>query len=234
MVAAAIQKSGGKHLIWRGKVTEQIATDSVNRQATDALTNVLGYSFSLAGVVVACAICFLSGTPVPIERPLILLLASLFILVPSKSQVTNALRKITAFYLLAVPINELASQNFHVPLLSGVTVSYSAVVLLLCAAGFLLGRTNSQNDRFAPEKSELLPGWALAMATIVGHMVVLTLLLSRFYGYGDEYNLSVLGNLCLYLLVFIVIWEKLANLRFRQALGLVLAAFYCLKMSVNG
>jgi hypothetical protein len=215
-------------------MTEQIATGSVNRQATDALTNVLGYSFPLAGVVVACAICFLSGTPVPIERPLILLLASLFILVPSKSQVTNTLRKITAFYLLAVPINELASQNFHVPLVSGVTVSYSAVVLLLCAAGFLLGRINSQKDRLGRGRKELLPGWVLAMGVMVVHMALLAVLLSRFYGYGYEHNLSVSGNLCLYLLLFIFIWEKLANLRFSQALGLILAAFYCLKIFVNG
>jgi hypothetical protein len=211
-------------------MTQQIATDSVNRQTTDALTNVLGYSFSLAGVIVACGICFLSGTPVPIERPLILLLASLFILVPFESEMAGTLQKITAFYLLAVPINELASQNFPVPLLSGVTVSYSAVVLLLCAAGFLLGRINSQNHQFGRDKNELLPGWALAMGIIVGHMVVLTVLLSTFYGYGHEHNLSVLGSLCLYLLVFIFICEKLADLRFRQALGLVMAAFYCLKM----
>jgi hypothetical protein len=211
-------------------MTEQIATESVNRHTTDTLAGVLGYSFSLAGVMVACAICFLFGTPVPIERPLILLLASLFILLHFKTELAGTLQKITAFYLLAVPINELASQNFPVPLLSGVTVSYSAVVLLLCAAGFLLGRINSQNDRFGRGKKGLLPGWVLAMGIIVGHMVVLTVLLSRFYGYGHEYNLSVLGSLCLYLLVFIFIWERLADLRFRQALGLVLAAFYCFKM----
>ena len=215
-------------------MTEQIATESVNRQTTDALTNVLGYSFSLAGVIVACGICFFSGTPIAIERPLILLLASLFILVPFKSHVTNTLQKITAFYLLAVPINELASQNFPAPLLSGVTVSYSAIVLLLCAAGFLLGRMNSQKNRFGRDKKELLPGWALAMGIIVVHMALLAVLLGKFYGYGYEHNLSVLGNLCLCLLLFILIWEKLANLRFSQTLGLMLAAFYCLKIFVNG
>jgi hypothetical protein len=214
-------------------MTEQIATDSVNRHATDALRNILAYSFSLAGVMVACGICFLSGTPLPIERPLILLLASLFILAPFESEVAGTLQKITAFYLLAVPINELASQNFPVPLLSDVTVSYSAIVLLLCAAGFLLGRINSQNDRFGRDRKGLLPGWALAMGIIIGHMVVLTVLLSRFYGYGYEHNLTVLGSLCLYLLLFIFIWEKLADLRFRQALGLVMAAFYCLKIFAN-
>lgn len=214
-------------------MTEQIATESVNRQTTDTLVNVLGYSFSLAGVLIACGICFLSATPVPIERPLILLLASLFILVPFKSHVTNTVQKITAFYLLAVPINELASQNFSVPLLSGVTVSYSAVVLLLCAAGFLLGRINSQNHRFGRDKNELLPGWALAMGIIVVHMALLAVLLGKFYGYGYENNLTVLGNLCLYLLLFIFILEKLANLHFRQALGLVMAAFYCLKIFAN-
>jgi hypothetical protein len=215
-------------------MTEQIATESVKRQTTDTLANVLGYSFSLAGVLVACGICFLSGMPIPIERPLILLLASLLVLAPFKSEVLGTLQKITAFYLLTVPINELAWQNFPVSLLSGVTVSYSAVVLMLCAAGFLLRRINSQNDRFGRDKKQLLPGWALAIGIIIGHMVVLTVLLSRFYGYGYENNLSVLGSLCLYLLLFIFVWEKLANLRFRRALGLVLAAFFCLKIFVNG
>lgn len=211
-------------------MTEQIATEFVKRERTGTLASVLGYSSSFAGVLIACGICFICGTPVPIERPLILLLGSLFILVPFKSEVVGISQKITAFYLLAVPINQLASQNFGVPILSGVTVSYSAVVLLLCAAGFLLGRMNSQKDRFGRHKNEVLPGWALAMGIIAGHMALLAVLLSKFYGYGYEHDFTVAGNLCLYLLVFIFVWEKLAHLRFRQALGLVLAAFYCLTM----
>ncbi|MHC4155720.1 MAG: hypothetical protein ACYST6_12465, partial [Planctomycetota bacterium] len=144
------------------------------------------------------------------------------------------LQKITAFYLLAVPINELASQNFPVPLLSGVTVSYSAVVLLLCAAGFLLGRINSQKGRLGWDKNELLSGWVLAMLIIVGHMALLAVLLNKFYGYGYERDLSVLGNLCLYLLLCIFIWDGLGNRRFRQAAGVALAVFHCVMIFTEG
>jgi hypothetical protein len=57
--------------------------------------------------------------------------------------------------------------------------------------------------------------------------------LNKFYGYGYERNLSTVGNLMLYLLLFILLWEKLGNLRFRRSAGLVLALFYLTSIFMN-
>ncbi|MCX5637288.1 MAG: hypothetical protein NTX52_06300 [Planctomycetota bacterium] len=57
-------------------------------------------------------------------------------------------------------------------------------------------------------------------------MALLRLALSRFYGYGYERDLSVLGNLCLYFLVFILLWESFKRPRFRQGIGLIIT-FFC-------
>jgi len=212
-------------------MTEPIVTDPVRAQKADTVTvpGVFGYCFSLAGVMAACGICLFSRTPVVIERPAILLLASLFVLVCFGSDATRMLQKITCFYLVAVPVNELASQNFQVPLLSGVTVSDTVIVLLLCAAGFFLGRANSHNNVPGQDKKELLGAWIVALGIIIMHMALLAVVLKKFYGYGYEHDLKVLGSLCLYLLLFVFMWEKLANLRFRRAAALVLAGFYCAK-----
>jgi hypothetical protein len=57
-------------------------------------------------------------------------------------------------------------------------------------------------------------------------MILLTVMLDRFYGYGHERNLSVLGNLCLYFLLFITLWDKLSRVAFRQGMGFIFAAYY--------
>ena len=215
-------------------MSDEIATQCRKEPAAE-VSMAVGFCFSLAGVVAACLLCIFSNAPIPVERPAVLLLASLLILAPFKSQVAVLLQKIVAFYLFAVVVNESASQYFHIPLVSdGVSVSYTAVVVLLCVAGYLPGRLNSRNVPAGGGKSESLWSWALALGIIIVHIGVLALLLNKFYGYGYERDLSIIGSLCLYVLLFIFMWDKLGNLRFRQAVGLVLAVFYCVMILARG
>jgi uncharacterized membrane protein len=131
------------------------------------------------------------------------------------------------FYLVSVPVNELSSQYFQISFLPvNIRASYSTVVLLLCSIGYLVGRVNSTNRLKSDRRTNILYGWVLALVIIIIHMVLLTLILSRFYDFGYERNFSTLGNLCLYFLLFIVLWENLNKVRFRQGIGLILAVFY--------
>jgi hypothetical protein len=207
-------------------MNDEIATKC--RQAGAAeVTTAVGFCFSLAGVIAACLLCLLSKARITVERPALLVLAALLILVPFKSQAAVLLQKIVVFYLFGVVVNESASRYIHIALISGgVSVSYTAVVVLLCAIGYLLGKLNSGKTTVTGGKSELLWGWALALGIIIVHIVVLAVLLNRFYGYGHERDLNALGGLCLYVLLFVFIWHKLANMRFRQTVGLVLVLFY--------
>jgi len=194
----------------------------------------VGSCFSLAGIITACLLCLFSKASVPVERPALFVLTAFLILAPFKSHAAVLLQRIAAFYLFAVAVNQSASQYFHIPMLSSrVGISYTAVVVLLCAAGYLLGKLNFGRRSNEAGRSDILWGWALAIGIIIVHIAVLAALLHRFYGFGYERDLSVLGALCLYVLLFIFMWDKLGILRFRQATGLVLAVLYC-TMIISG
>jgi hypothetical protein len=161
---------------------------------------------------------------IPVENAVILLAASLFMLAPLGSERLKMLQKITGFYLVSVCLNELASRHFRAFFLpAGMSVSYTAVVLLLCAIGCLVDRIYSPGRLRDLESRNILYGWLLVLAIAVVHILVLAPLLNKFYGYGYERDLSVLGNVCLYFLLFIFLWAKLGEIRFRQITGLVLA-----------
>jgi hypothetical protein len=82
-------------------------------------------------------------------------------------------------------------------------------------------------------KTDILIGWELASLIMIAHMLLLSLILNKFYGYGYERNLGVLGNLCLYFLLFILLWDELGRYRFRLCAGLILAVFYLAVMATK-
>ena len=208
-------------------MTEQIITRCHERRQSSPVVGVVQFCLPFSAIVAACFICFFSKMPIQIEYPAILAVASIIVLLPFKSEAANALQKIIAFYLIAVPVNQLSSQYFQISILPvDINVSFSVLVLALCAMGYLVGRPGSTNPLPDAISTGILSGWVLALAMVIAFMIVLALLLSAFYGYGYERNLSVIGNLCLYFLLFIFLWEKLRRLRFRQAAGLILTVFY--------
>jgi hypothetical protein len=125
--------------------------------------------------------------------------------------------------LVCVVVNEISSQYFRLFFLpSNLRLSWSIVVVVPCAIGYFLGRATQKKRVKGIKGLSLKSGWTLGLAIVVIHMLVLIPLLARFYGYGYERNLSTLGQLGLYLLLFLCFWEKLDGFRFRQILGLVL------------
>ena len=201
------------------------ATSCRQQRAAGRIAKAFGFSLPVMAVILACCISFFSKMPIPIKKPAILMLGALIILVPFGPEVTTTLQRIVGFYLVSVPINELSPQYFSIPA-TDARVSYSAIILLLCTIGFCLGRIDSGNAPQEAARANIIHGWVLALAIIVAHMMVLSLLLNKFYGYGYERNLSVLGNLALYLLLFVFLWKRLGELRFRQCVGLIMAIFY--------
>jgi cytochrome c biogenesis factor len=209
-------------------MTKQGAAMSYRQERrAGAIPEVLGFGLPVIAVILACGINFFLQMPIPIETPAVLVLGAFFILAPFKSDAATTLQKITAFYLISVPVNELSSQYYSLSLSSvDVNVSYSAAVLLLCAIGYLLAMKKSKSIVRNEEGSNIIHAWVLALVVIVVHMALLSLILKEFYGYGYEHNLSVLGNLALFFLLFIVLWKNLDGLRFRQCVGVILTIFY--------
>ena len=189
------------------------------------IRNLAGVIFLLSALIITCVICFNLGTPIKIETPIILVAASLFTLLPFKSKPTiKTIQKVTLIYLFAVLVNQLALNYYSYSGLSfNVNLSYSLIPLLLCAAGFFI-KTSSGSTEDVTYK-DVLCGWLLSFGLIIIHMLLLTILLKKFYNYGFEHNLITLGNLSLYFLLFIFLWKKLDNIRLKQCFGLILAIF---------
>jgi len=215
-------------------MTEQVMTSGRKLLRIESVIKVFEFSLPLTAVILACCVGIYTQRPIPIAKPVILLLGSLFTLVSLKSETSTTLQKIIGIYLSSVVINQLSSQYFSFSFLRiDLSVSYGVVILLLCAIGYILGRLNSTNKLQSVEWPNITYDWVFALTIIVVHMLLLSLILSRFYGYGYERNLSVLGNLCLYFLLFIVLWEKFSLLRFRQIIGLILTLFNLAMIIVN-
>lgn len=195
-----------------------------SRRKVGHALRILSLCLAAAAIILACGLCLYSKSPTRIERPALLALAALFVMPAFKSELLILLQKLTAFYLLCVPVSELSGHYFEIPF-SGINikVSYSIMILLPCATGYLIARISPRDVSRAGERGGLLSGWVLAFVFIAAHMIVLWAFLKMFYGYGYQHDLSVLGGLCQYLLLFVFLNERLSNLRFRRCVGLLLA-----------
>lgn len=208
-------------------MTEAVIAHYEKHQRLKSVAKAFGFCLPVLAVIVACCISLLRERAIPIERPVVLVLGAILMLVPFKSELPSALQKIVSFYMVGILVNESSSQYFQIPfLLPRISISCSTIVLSLCTIGYLCGRMGSADKVQRAERTDVICGWVLALVVIVVHMALLSVLLKKFYGYGYERNLSVLGSLCLYLLLFTVLWDKFAKLRFRQCIGLILAIFY--------
>jgi len=213
---------------------EKVIANTLKLQRLGLMLKIFEFCLPILAVFLACYMSFRSEIPIPIKKPVVLIIASFFILIPLKSKPLRILQKIVAFYLVCVPVNELALQHFQANFfLFDINISYSAIVLSLCVLGYLLGKANSTNVLRDTEVINIVQGWILALVIVIVHMVLLSLILKRFYGYGYERNLNVLGNLCLYFLLFTVLREKLSSTYFRQVIVLVPTAFYTLVFFTN-
>ena len=211
-------------LLTTGRIAK--CTDETNARSQTKIVLLKAAEFTLqtTAVILAASLAFSAKMPIPITVPVIPLLAAIFVMLPFKSHSLTTLQKLTAFYLIAALLNQSASQNFQIQLGSiDLNVFFSAPILTLCSAAFLLGTMTSTPPPRNSHASSLNCAWLSALLLILAHMMLLGILLKEFYGYGYEQNLNVLGNLSLYFLFFVVLFRPLDNLRFRQITGLVLA-----------
>ena len=179
-------------------------------------------------IVVSCCVCLFSKTSFFIQTPMILALASLYMLLPLRSSSMKAsLQKLIGFYLIFVLVNELTSRQLDITIRSvNISVSWGVITLILYTAGFLIGLTNSNKTVQNNDQADVMVAILLGVGLIVGHMLLLWPMLNRFYGYGYEHNLNVLGSLCLYVLLFVFLRRQLDIRLFRQIVGVILVFFY--------
>jgi putative peptidoglycan lipid II flippase len=188
---------------------------------------VAAYWLAVGGVVAACVVCLRSENAISIQTPWILVAAAAFVLVPlARKTAVDIVQKLVAFYLVAVLVNETAPHYFRVSLPDGsANVSYSVAVMIPLALGAVLSRERLLSFAERTDKMVLLC-WGAVGAIIVGHMVVCRAMLEKFYGYGYEHDWGVLGNLCLYFLLFLLLWKRFDSRAFRRVVGVILLAFY--------
>ena len=206
---------------------DRVAAHCRKQLSAAHIVRACSFCLPVIAVVQACYIsCFLK-MPIPIEQPVVLVFGALFAAVRLRGEAVIMLQRITSFYLISVPVSQLSAQYFSFSFWrADVSVSHSTVVLSLAAAGYFLGRVSTSDTSDDAGKTDVIIAWLFALAIIVIHMVFLTIVLMQFFGYGYERNLSVLGNLALYFLLFLALWRNLGVPRFRQCVGLVLTIFY--------
>lgn len=198
---------------------------------TRAWFRIAGYVCSLAGIITATVACMSGGT-VAIERPIVLLCGAAFILIKFRQSTSvSQLKKVVLLYLVCISFNLANLQFVNVDFDdTKLRISSTLLPLAFLGVGFLFNwisnakRDNGTNGIF-------FPGSILASSVLILiHMLVLFLLLKRFYGYGYEHNIDVLGSITLYILVSAFCWVIFDNLRFRQILALMFMVIYLLQM----
>jgi len=206
-------------------MTHEMTVHRPGRIGANAPANIVRFALPVVAVAAACGIAAAGDLPLPIQRPWVLVVASILIAIPSRRPHVRLLQQIVALYLICVCINEahLRYLWFSVGVLS-VSLAYSAIPLLVFAAGYVANRRAARAADGAL-RSGLMSGWLVAAGVVLAHMAVLAVLLHRFYGYGYEHDLAVLGNLALYVLVFLTAWPQLSDTRRRLAIALVLLIF---------
>ncbi len=208
-------------------MTHETVMARCGRTRADALVAVAAVCLPVVAMTAACATAFMKGLPIAIERPGVLIAASILILVPFRREVIRIIQRVTALYLVWALIHEAHLRYLAIPGLSGgIRISCSMVPLAFFAAGYLADRWATHASDGRSLLSSLRGAWLLAGGIVIAHMAVLGLLLHRFYGYGYEQDLRVLGSLALYYLVFLGAWRPLGRPWVRRAIGLILVIFY--------
>jgi hypothetical protein len=212
-------------------MTETIAIDA-GGHARSAFLDRFAACLVILGVLTAAVVTLLSETPIPIERPWLLAVASLFLFAPAQGPSARVLRKVVGLYLVSVLFNLAYPQYVAVTIASThVAISKSIGPLLLCAIGRMLLNEPSESTRC--DHAGLLMAWIAGFAVVIGHMIVLAMMLRFFYGYGYQGDLHVLGHLGLYFVLFLILWPLLDRCAIRRVTGFILLASYLI-LSLTG
>lgn len=190
----------------------------------------------VAGALGSCWLSFSSDMAVPIERPWLLGLGALAATLPFRLPAVETLQRVVVFYLMSIPLSELSTRYLAVSIFPArpVSVCNSALVLCLWGIGYGVDRLAAQEADPARKRPVLVLPYVLAMMVIVAHMLGLWGLLARFYGYGFERDLNILGQVSLYFLLLLFSWRVLGLARARQVLAVGLGLGYLLSATAGG
>jgi hypothetical protein len=192
------------------------------------------YLLSLVAIFWGWILVLYEGYSIDITFPVVLILASLFLLIPTSLPSIVTLQKISAFYLFCVPVNQISSQYLTIPQLS-INFSYTLLIAGLCAAGYLIGKVIYKKEVVSDSANEKFwRNWLLMFVILILHMLLLAVLIKSFYGYGDERSFGALGQVCLYLLLFFLLWAKLKQWIFRLFIGIIVIIFSGFMFFIKG
>jgi len=102
--------------------------------------------------------CWCLERSISIEMPGMLALGAVFLLFPLRSDGLASLQGIVCFYLLCIPINQLALQNVYI--VGELHMSYSVPIVMLAAFGLFFSkpRSLSENLVVGPRASGFVTG----------------------------------------------------------------------------
>lgn len=193
-------------------------------------SNAAEFGLPILAAVIACTIWLFYGPSVQARVPVVLVFASLTLLIPTKVASMITLQRIVGVYLFCVPVNQVTPLYLTLTISTmDVKISYSAVILALCIAGYFAGKTHGEGWLSCKtEPLDVSKSWLLAAVVVLAHMAFLTLALRVYYGYGYETNPGVLGHIVLFVLLFPVLWNNLGRRPFRLSIGSVFTTHYVL------
>ncbi|MHC4214879.1 MAG: hypothetical protein ACYSWP_16070, partial [Planctomycetota bacterium] len=149
--------------------------------------------------------------------------SSLFLVFRFRRAEVVIVQRIIGLYLIGVCVNQLSLEYVGLSLFGcNLTISYGLICAILIGLGYVVNRHGNEVIKGQSSSVGIKSGLILASWIICGHMFVLWLLLSRYYGYGYERDAGVLGSLSLSILLFVFLWRQLGESRFRQLIGVIL------------
>lgn len=176
--------------------------------------------------VTSCAALSIQPKRIRLEKPEILLLASLFILKKFRAKPKIApLQKLTAVYLTAVCLN-LTSQNSASFTLAGQNINIPAILLPLSlfAFAFILNK-----NKWTTKNREIeipLCNWIATLAIILCHALLLYPILNGFYGYGCDYSCKSIVNVSVFLLICLFLWHQLRRYYLIKYFGIIFSILF--------
>ena len=181
----------------------------------------------LSALLILSAICSYN-TAIKIKRPLILLIASLFVL-PNLEKHTKPfiIQKLILLYIIEMMFSQLTHAFFQ---FSSLDISLSILPLLPLSIAFIL-------KQFQPAKKnsidppQLLKSWIIVFVIIIIHMLFLAFVLNKFYNFGTEHNTSVISCLSLGFIIFILCWDFLSDVRILRLTSVICSVFFVLEMA---
>jgi len=175
----------------------------------------------VVGCILICIFASQSDVSLIHRQVAVLIVVAGVCLVPINADNFVILQKILMFYLIGHQIS-CANDDFTFKYLDNIIyIANSLPVMLFLIISWLFSRRavfgNGNNEEMNPTKI-----WVWSLSIIIAHMVAAKYIVTAFYGFGNDKNLLVLGNITLYIFLFMIIWNQLDMKLLRQIIAVIL------------